>query len=92
MNGKTKWHKANGPAFNPGELWVGSGGARVTIVSVRRYPGAPAGDTHCSNYGVTYEWTERGEVRQHEKDAWNFQVRYTHLADLNLKAAPRPAA
>lgn len=40
---------------------------------------------HTSDYGVTYQWAEaNGEIRQHEKDAWNFQVRYTHAADLNL--------
>jgi hypothetical protein len=82
MNGKIKFHKATGPAFNPGEVWVGSGGTKVTIVSVQKYPGATS--DHTSDYGVTYEWEERGQMVQHEKDAWNFQVRYTHQADLML--------
>lgn len=88
MNGNVKWHKATGPAFNPGEVWVGSGGGKVEIVSVRRYRGAPAVDDgdHTSNYGVSYKWVDSdGVERFHEKDAWNFQVRYTHIADLNLK-------
>ncbi len=83
MNGKIKFHKATGPAFNVGEVWVGSdGNTKVTIVSVRKYPGATS--DHTSDYGVTYEWEEHGQMVQHEKDAWNFQVRYTHQADLNV--------
>jgi hypothetical protein len=84
MNGKIKWHKATGPAFHAGEQWVGSGGTVVTIISVRKYAGANKDSTHVSDYGVTYQWVEKGEKRQHEKDAWNFQVRYTHIADLSL--------
>ena len=84
MNGKIKWHKATGPAFHTGEKWVGSGGFTVIIVSVRKYAGAAKDSTHTSDYGVTYKWIENGEERQHEKDAWNFQVRYTHIADLSL--------
>lgn len=85
MNGNHKFHKATGPAFNPGEVWISHGGnIQVTIASVRKYPGAAPDANHTSDYGVTYEWTERGEVRQHEKDAWNFQVRYGHIADKDL--------
>lgn len=85
MNGVRKWHKAHGPAFNPGEAWIShAGNIRVTIVEVRKYPGAAKDSNHTSDYGVTYEWTERGGAVQHEKDAWNFQVRYGHIADRNL--------
>ena len=85
MNGNCKWHKATSPAFNEGEVWVGNGGrAKVRVVGVRKYPGAAADDNHTSSYGVTYEWEEQGETRQHEKDCWNFQVRYSHIADLNI--------
>jgi hypothetical protein len=84
MNGNVKFHKATGPAFNPGEVWVASGGAKVTIVSVRKYASAGSDSNHTSDYGVTYEWIEHGEVCQHEKDAWNFQVRYQHIADTKL--------
>lgn len=85
MNGAKKFHKATGPAFNPGEVWVSHAGKiRVTIGEVRKYPGADADSNHTSDYGVTYKWTENNEVVQHEKDAWNFQVRYQHIADVNL--------
>lgn len=78
MNGEVKWHKPTGPAFNAGEVWVSTAGNMVTVVSVRKYNTT---GNDISDYGVTYEWVERGEVVQHEKDAWNFQVRYTHSAD-----------
>lgn len=81
MNGNVKFHKATGPAFNPGEIWIGSGGTRVEIISVRKYPGSDS--THSSNYGVTYKTDPiRNPELTHDKDAWNFQVRYTHQADL----------
>lgn len=80
MNGKIKFHKATGPAFNEGEVWVGASGSKVQIISVRKYIGA-TGD-HTSDYGVTY-FTGEGD-NTHEKDAWNFQVRYTHQADINF--------
>lgn len=82
MNGKIKWHKPTGPAFNVGEQWT-SGNSTVTIVSVRKYPGATT--NHISDYGVTYAWRKGDEVIQHEKDAWNFQVRYGHISDRVLK-------
>jgi hypothetical protein len=83
MNGTRKFHKATGPAFLAGEKWYGiSGKFAVTIVSLHKYPGATS--DHTSDYGVVYEWMENGEVVQHEKDAWNFQVRYEHQADLDL--------
>jgi hypothetical protein len=83
MNGNVKWHKANGPAFLPGEIWCGVGGTKVEIVSVRRYPGATG--FHTSDYGVTYKTSpDTNPDLLHEKDAWNFQVRYTHIADLGL--------
>ena len=85
MNGKRKLHKATGPAFAPGEQWVGSGNSVVTILSVRKYPSASADSCNTSNFAVTYTWIEHGECLKHEKDAWNFQVRYTHIADMNLK-------
>ncbi len=82
MNNKIKFHKATGPAFNPGEVWVGTGGRiKVEIIAVRKYPGATS--DHTSDYGVTYKTDPINNPEQtHEKDAWNFQVRYTHQADL----------
>ena len=82
MNGARKFHKATGPAFNVGEVWVGSSGHKVTVVSVRAFP--MCNPNHSPDYGVTYEWVENGEVKQHEKDCWNFQVRYSHVADSKL--------
>lgn len=82
MNGKIKFHKATGPAFAVGEIWVGSSGHKVEIVSVRKYPGATS--DHTSDYGVTYKTDPSNSEQVHEKDAWNFQVRYTHQADLML--------
>lgn len=83
MMGRVKFRKATSPAFRVGELWVGASGLAVSIVGVRKYPGAAADDDHCSAYGVTYSWEDSsGKVFQHEKDCWNFQVRYTHKTDL----------
>lgn len=85
MNGTRKFHKATGPAFQPGEVWLShSGKNRVEIVTVFKYLGAPEENAHTSDYGVIYKWTENGEVRQNGKDAWNFQVRYGHIADKDL--------
>ena len=77
----SKFRKATGPAFSPGEVWIGSSGITVEIVAVRKYPGA-CGE-HLSDYGVTYKTDPLNNSEQtHEKDAWNFQVRYTHNADV----------
>lgn len=85
MNGAKKWHKATGPAFYPGEEWVSATGSRVRIISVRKYPGASLESNRTSDYSVTYEWVESdGAAQQYENDAWNFQVRYQHIADEHL--------
>lgn len=84
MNGKIKFHKAAGPAFSPGEIWYSSNGIKVEIVSVHKYPGATS--DHNSDYAVTYKTDPTNSPSKiHEKDAWNFQVRYTHQADLVVK-------
>lgn len=89
MNGTNKFHKATGPAFNVGEKWLASSGSgsSVTITGVRPYS---EDAKHISDYEVTYTWMEKGEVRTHSKDAWNFQVRYHHQADANLKVTAKP--
>lgn len=75
-----KFRKPSGPAFLPGEVWVGSGGGRVTILSVRKYH---RWAEFISDYEVTYSWVDhKGETQVHSKDAWNFQVRYKHQSDL----------
>jgi hypothetical protein len=77
MNGKVKWHKPNGPAFAFGELWVGSSGNIVSIVSVRQVgPGK-------FDYIVTYVDDRAIEMT---KLAWDFQVRYEHIADANIRS------
>lgn len=79
MNGNIKFHKPNGPAFNFGEIWVPCSrpdAYKVTIVSVRKF-----GDDKF-DYEVTYV-DDRG-IEMH-KDAWNFQVRYMHIADVNIR-------
>jgi len=78
MNGKIKFHKANGAAFNAGEQWVSCDGAGIKceIVSVRKF-----GDGKW-DYEVTYKYPN-GDIST--KDAWNFQVRYQHVADLMVK-------
>lgn len=80
MNKTVKFHKATGPAFNPGEIWIGAGGIKVKIISVRKYPGSTT--DHTSDYGVTYFTNPDRDDVTHEKDAWNFQVRYNHQADM----------
>lgn len=78
MNGTTKFHKANGPAFQVGEVWVGNMGKHeVEIANVRKF------GPEKLDYEVTYI---DENLNQWKKDAWNFQVRYTHLADLCIKA------
>lgn len=77
MNGKIKFHKATGPAFNVGEIWVSTAGVQVEVVSVAKYPKAT--ENPIVDYIVTYRNTVDGSV--HEKDAWNFRARYNHLAD-----------
>lgn len=74
MNGAKKFHKANGSAFNAGEQWVGSSGHKCTIVSVRQYVGCIGK----WDYDVTYVYEDGS---QSTKDAWNFQIRYQHIAD-----------
>ena len=75
MNGAKKWHKAAGPAFIPGEKWYSSNCHAVYIVCRREWvQGA-------WEWQITYQ-DELGN--RYEKDAWNFQVRYQHQADLML--------
>lgn len=74
MNGKKKFHKANGPAFKVGELWDDG---NVEIVGVRQY-----GEGKW-NFDVTYRYVDRPE-KILDKDAWNFQVRHHHPADKEL--------
>jgi hypothetical protein len=86
MNGKIKIHKATGPAFNAGERWYFADGtdSYVEIISVVKYRGA-TGNTS-SDYEVTYKTDPKNNPdATNTKDAWNFQCRYTHAADLTAR-------
>jgi len=76
VNGAKKWHPATGPAFYAGEQWESvSGKIKCEIVSIRKW-----GDGKWS-YDVTYRYRDGQEAT---KDAWNFQVRYQHIADKHI--------
>lgn len=77
MNGAIKFHKPTGPAFHAGEMWVSYNNIKVVVKGVRKYTGVDG--TEISDYAVIYD---NGEGVETEKDAWSFQVRYTHAADL----------
>lgn len=76
MNKNIKFHKPSSPAFNEGEQWVSHGGKlRVEVMCVFPWP-------ICNDkwsYSVRYKQSD-GSIA--EKDVWNFQVRYTHVADI----------
>ena len=78
MNGAKKFHKATDPAFNKDEVWISSSGSKVVIDSVEELCLLPV---HTSDYAVSYTQSDGSTCR---KDAWNFQVRYQHIADINL--------
>jgi hypothetical protein len=76
MNHNIKIHKATGPAFAAGEVWVGSSGSKVTVLSVEKTPGSTG--NHSSDFRVTYQQVDNSITT---KDCYNFQVRYQHTAD-----------
>jgi hypothetical protein len=86
MNGKIKFHKGTSPAFRAGEVWFpcDSTPSPVKIVSCNPFHSLTE-PTHCSDFNVVYEWN--GQL--FEKDAWNFQTRYTHSADRFLQLSER---
>jgi hypothetical protein len=79
MNGEKKFHNPDGPAFNAGEVWVSSEGARVAIHRTERY-GVDKWDVD------VFYWVPMDARRSVEcsKNAWAFQVRYQHKADLEI--------
>lgn len=78
MNGKIKFHKVNGPAFNIGEVWVDSAGHEVTITSVTQFKETTGANP--SDYDVEYTYAKYRGAQS--KDGWSFQTRFTHKADL----------
>ena len=80
MNKKVKLHKPTSPAFNIGEQWISSSGNKVKIVSIMPYKNV----TGKWDYTVTYI-QECDGCYIYDRDIWNFQVRYTHVADYFAK-------
>lgn len=76
MNGEKKFHSPIGPAFAPGEQWTSSCGNQVTIVSTRKFGQ--------DKWDILVEYVQR-DGSTCEKGAWDFQVRYEHNADKNLR-------
>jgi hypothetical protein len=70
----SKFYHPFEPAFAPGSVWVSSGGHKVRIERIFKYRGAVTDGTW--DYGVVYA-DKDGRVR--ERDAWNFQCRYSYL-------------
>ena len=80
MNKEIKYHSPDGPAFQPGEQWIGVNGSRVTILSSTRW-GEDKWDVQ-----VTYLQCDGTTA---SKNANIFQSKYAHEAD--LVAVPRLA-
>jgi hypothetical protein len=80
MNGAKKFHKPDGPAFNEGEIWYSADGMGIEakIERTERY-GVDKWDVM-----VYYSFPRTGHDNKACKDAWNFQVRYEHQADLEI--------
>ena len=75
MNHASKFHNADGPAFVQGQRWSNAK-SFVTVVRTERF-----GD---GKWDVEVYYTVPNDDREYHKDAWNFQVRYVHEADLHL--------
>lgn len=57
----------------PGQTWEAAGGHRVEVVDAQ-------------GGWVKYRWTEKGEVREHDKQNFAFQCRYCLV--LNMRVFP----
>lgn len=79
MNGAKKFHNADGPAFNPGERWIGSSGVVAEIIRTERY-GTGKWDV---DVFYCFPTMQEGD-REVNKNAWSFQVRYQHQADKEI--------
>lgn len=75
MNKSIKFHKPSSPAFHEGQVWASANGSRVVeILCVFPWPVC----VDKWSYSVRYKQSDGTTV---EKGVWDFQVRYTHLAD-----------
>jgi hypothetical protein len=76
MNGAKKFHSADGPAFNQGEVWI-SGEHEAQIIRTERYG--------CGKWDVDVYYSYPNDpLKEVRKNAWSFQVRYQHKADLEI--------
>ena len=76
MNGAKKFHNPNGPAFNEGEKWLTPKGRSFVIIQrVERYG--------VDKWDADVYYTQIDGSTAH-KNAWSFQVRYEHQADLEV--------
>lgn len=73
MSGARKFHNPDGPAFNAGGRWKGSDNYEVEIVATKRYGPLKWDVDVCYRQSDGQMWM---------KDAWSFQVRYRHIADV----------
>lgn len=71
----TKFHKPEDIVFERGEVWYDSQDNKVIILGTSRY----AEGTYDVN--IYYKGAKEGQNWVHDKDAWNFQVRYTHSSE-----------
>lgn len=76
MNGNIKFHKPESPAFDHWQEWVSACGHSVHIIKVVRWG--------TGKWDATVTYCGR-DMHPMEKDAWNFQVRYQHVADKNIR-------
>lgn len=75
MNGAKKFHKPESPAFNEGEVWYATPKSYVVIQRVERY--------NVDKWDADVYYTQIDGTTGH-KNAWSFQVRYQHKADLEI--------
>ena len=74
----SNFYQTTSSVFNKDEIWVDSSGYSVSIYLVYKYD-EYSDSEHISDFCVVYK-TKDGYMYQ--TDAWNFQVRYTHISDV----------
>lgn len=70
------FHKPEDSVFNVGEIWYAAqGNYTVVIIGTSRF------SEGIYDANVYYRGTKEWQTWVHDKDAWNFQVRYTHSSE-----------
>lgn len=82
MNKATKNHKATGPAFQSGQVWYIEPIKKIGKVIIDRVEKEGNG-RGLIDYRVHFTYPDGGKG---SKDAWNFQIHYTHEADAKIKS------